>query len=202
MSQMVLKGVTCGWWCSLGPWLWPVTVVYRVPKVMFQLGELKVHVWVHGQHLEVWWKLVQTGVSSLPLGDESSELGLTDDSLDGNDAGGEYEGDPGEWHLGGDNAGDTGECLNVSLGHQTSWTGCPYSLLHCWCSSLCCGKTRFWPGWPDGLERNCLWAIFPPFSTGCVLKGGAIVTYGFQMSLIPSVDSAVGALDHVRSSTF
>ena len=31
-----------------------------------------------------------------------------DDSLDGNDAGGEYDGDLGEWRLGGDNAG--GEC--------------------------------------------------------------------------------------------
>ena len=35
-----------------------------------------------------------------------------------------------------------------------------------------------------------------------VLKGGAVMTYGLQMSSIPSVDSAVGALDHVRSSTF
>ena len=25
----------------LGPWLWPVAVVYRVPGVTFQLGELK-----------------------------------------------------------------------------------------------------------------------------------------------------------------
>ena len=33
------------------------------------------------------------------------ELGLTDDSMDGNDAGGEYDGDLGEWCLGGDNAG-------------------------------------------------------------------------------------------------
>ena len=41
----------------------------------------------------------------LPLGEESSELGLTDDSLNGNDAGGEYDGDLGEWHLGGDDAG-------------------------------------------------------------------------------------------------
>ena len=40
----------------------------------------------------------------LPLGEESSELGSMDDSLDGNDAGGEYDGDLGEWHLGGDDA--------------------------------------------------------------------------------------------------
>ena len=38
----------------------------------------------------------------LPSGEESSELGSTDDSLDGNNAGGEYDGDLGEWHLGGD----------------------------------------------------------------------------------------------------
>ena len=44
----------------------------------------------------------------LPSGEESPELGSTDDSLDGNDAGGEYDGDLGEWHLGGDDAG--GEC--------------------------------------------------------------------------------------------
>ena len=30
---------------------------------------------------------------SLPLGEESSELGSTDDSLDGNDARGEHDGD-------------------------------------------------------------------------------------------------------------
>ena len=44
MSQMVLKEVTCGWKFSLGPWLWPATVVCRVPMVMSQLRELKVHV--------------------------------------------------------------------------------------------------------------------------------------------------------------
>ena len=37
-------------------------------------------------------------------GDESSKLGSTDDSLDGNDAGGGYDGDLGEWCLGGDDA--------------------------------------------------------------------------------------------------
>ena len=30
-----------------------------------------------------------------------------------------------------------------------------------------------------------------------VLKGGAVVTYGLQMSSISSVDSAIGGLDHV-----
>ena len=42
----------------------------------------------------------------LPSGEESSELGSTDDSLDGNDAGGENDGDLGEWRLGGDVASD------------------------------------------------------------------------------------------------
>ena len=54
------------------------------------------------------WGLMKAGSDwclFLPLGDESSELGSTDDSLDGNDAGGEYDGDLGEWCLGGDNAG-------------------------------------------------------------------------------------------------
>ena len=44
----------------------------------------------------------------LPSGEESSELGSTDDSLDGSDAGGENDGDLGEWRLGGDVAGDGG----------------------------------------------------------------------------------------------
>ena len=55
------------------------------------------------------------------------------------------------------------EVFDVSLGHQTSWTGCPYSSLHCRYSSLHCQKTWIWPGWPDGLERNCLWAVSPLF---------------------------------------
>ena len=93
------------------------------------------------------------------------------------------------------------EVFDMSLGHQTSWTRCPYSSLHCRCSSLHCQKTWIWPGWPDGLERNCLWAIFPLFHW-MVLKGGAVVTYGLQMSSIPSVDSAIGALDCVGLSTF
>ena len=44
----------------------------------------------------------------LPSGEESSKLGSTDDSLDGSDAGGENDGDLGEWRLGGDIAGDVG----------------------------------------------------------------------------------------------
>ena len=50
----------------------------------------------------------------LPSGEESSELGSTDDSLDGSDAGGENDGDLGEWCLGGDVAGDAGGVWHVS----------------------------------------------------------------------------------------
>ena len=50
----------------------------------------------------------------LPSGEESSELGSTDDSLDGSDAGGENDGDLGEWCLGGDVAGDGGGVQRVS----------------------------------------------------------------------------------------
>ena len=44
----------------------------------------------------------------LPSCEEFSELGSTDDSLDENDAGGEHDGDLGEWHLRGDDGGDVG----------------------------------------------------------------------------------------------
>ena len=40
--------------------------------------------------------LMKGGSDFLPLGEESSELGSTDDSLDGNDAGGEHDSDLGE----------------------------------------------------------------------------------------------------------
>ena len=52
-----------------------------------------------------WMKAGSDWCLFLPSGEESSELGSTDDSLDGNDAGGEHDGDLGEWHLGGDNGG-------------------------------------------------------------------------------------------------
>ena len=92
--------------------------------------------------------------------------------------------------------------FDMSLGHQTSWTGCPYSSLHCQYSSLCCQKIH-----GSGLAglmvlKGIVFGLFFPFLHWMVLKGGAVMTYGLQMSLIPSVDSAVGALDHVRSSTF
>ena len=89
----------------IGPWPWPVTVVCRVPMVMFQLRGLKVHVRV------LWsmsWGQMKAGSDwclFLPLGEESSELGSMDDSLDGNDAGGEHDGDLDEYHLGGDEGG-------------------------------------------------------------------------------------------------
>ena len=50
--------------------------------------------------------------------------------------------------------------------------------------------------------KGIVFGLFCPFHHWMVLKGGAIMTYGLQMSSIPSVDSTVGALDHVRSSTF
>ena len=50
--------------------------------------------------------------------------------------------------------------------------------------------------------RGIVFGMFFPFLHWMVLKGGAVMTYGLQMSSIPSVDSAIGALDHVRSSTF
>ena len=46
-----------------------------------------------------------------------------------------------------------------------------------------------------------LW-LFLPFFHRVVLKGGGVVTYGLQVSSVPSVDSAVGGLDHVGVSTF
>ena len=55
-----------------------------------------------------WMKAASDWCLFLPLGEESSELGSTDDSLDGKDAGGEYEGDLGEWHLGSDDGGGVG----------------------------------------------------------------------------------------------
>ena len=49
--------------------------------------------------------------------------------------------------------------------------------------------------------KGIVFGLFLPFLHQMVLKG-AVMTYGLQMSSIPSVDSAIGALDHVRSSTF
>ena len=74
----------------------------------------------------------------LPLGEESSELGSTDDSLDGNDAGGEHEGDLGEWRLGGDNAGvmkckSTGSSVATFLGTD--------NLRHPYNSIVYCGSS-------------------------------------------------------------
>ena len=50
--------------------------------------------------------------------------------------------------------------------------------------------------------KGIVFGLFFPFRHWMVLKGGAVVTNGLQMSSIPSVDSAVGASDHVGSSTF
>ena len=50
--------------------------------------------------------------------------------------------------------------------------------------------------------KGNVFGLFLPFFHWMVLKGGAVVTYGLQMSSVPSVDSAIGGLDHVGSSTF
>ena len=50
--------------------------------------------------------------------------------------------------------------------------------------------------------NGIVFGLFLPFFHWMVLKGGVIMTYGLQMSSVPSVDSAVWALDHVGLSTF
>ena len=50
--------------------------------------------------------------------------------------------------------------------------------------------------------KGNVFGLFLPFFHWMVLKGGGVITYGLQMSSVPSVDSAIGALDHVGSSTF
>ena len=58
-----------------------------------------------------------------------------------------------------------------------------------------------------GLERSqmvlkgIVFGLFFPFLHLMVLKGGAVMTNWLYMSSIPSVDSAVGAANHVGSST-
>ena len=93
------------------------------------------------------------------------------------------------------------EVFDMSLGHQTSWTGCPYSSFHCHIAHFVVERHR------SGLAglmvlKGIVFGLFFPFFHSMVLKGGAVVTYGLQMSSIPSVDSAIGALDCVGSSTF
>ena len=66
--------------------------------VTCQLRGLKVHVrvlspWSMSQG---WMKAGSDWCLFLPSGEEFSELGSMDDSLDGNDAGGEHDGDLGE----------------------------------------------------------------------------------------------------------
>ena len=50
--------------------------------------------------------------------------------------------------------------------------------------------------------KGIVFGLFLPFFHWMVLKGGAVMTYGLQMSSVSSVDSAIGALDHAGSSTF
>ena len=89
--------------------------------------------------------------------------------------------------------------FDVSLGHQTSWTRCPYSLLHHVDVAHSVVERH-----GSGLMvlKGIVFGLFFLFLHWMVLKGGAVVTNGLQMSSIPSVDSAVGASDCVGSSTF
>ena len=50
--------------------------------------------------------------------------------------------------------------------------------------------------------KGIVFGLFFPILHWMVLKGGAIMTYELQVSSVPSVDSAVGGLDHVGASTF
>ena len=50
--------------------------------------------------------------------------------------------------------------------------------------------------------KGIVFGLFLPFFHQMILKGGAVMTYGLQVSSVPSVDSAVGGLDHVGLSTF
>ena len=50
--------------------------------------------------------------------------------------------------------------------------------------------------------KGIVFGLFFPFRHWMVLKGGAVMTNGLQMSSIPSVDPAIGASDCVGSSTF
>ena len=49
--------------------------------------------------------------------------------------------------------------------------------------------------------KGIVFGLFLPFFHWMVLKGGAVMTYGLQVSSVPSVDSAIGGLDHVGVST-
>ena len=50
--------------------------------------------------------------------------------------------------------------------------------------------------------KGIVFGLFLSFFHQMVLKGGAVMTYGLQVSSVPSVDSATGGLDHIGSSTF
>ena len=189
MSQMVLERSHL--WVVILSWALALACCCkscRVPMVMFQLRELKVHVWVPWSMSQGQMKAGSDWCLFLPSGEESSELGPTDDSLDGNDAGAEHEGDLGGGTLGvmmlGVSMMVTLGVFDVCLVRQTSWTRCPYSSLHCQYSSLHCQKDMdlawlVWWSWkklslrlylpffhPDGLEMSSRhdmgfkWALF------------------------------------------
>ena len=46
--------------------------------------------------------------------------------------------------------------------------------------------------------KGIVFGLFLPFFHWMVLKGRAIMTYGLQVSCVPSIDSAIGGLDSCR----
>ena len=123
------------------------------------------------------WGLMKAGSDwclLLPSGEESSELGSTDDSLDGNDAGGEYDGDLREWHLGGDIAGDTGGCLTCLWAIKHHGPG-----VHIVCFIINVAHSVV-ERHRSGLMvlKGIVFGLFFPFLHLMVLKGGAVMTNG------------------------
>ena len=136
--------------------------------------------------LSMLWGLMKAGSDwclFLPLGDESSELGSTDDSLDGNDAGVNmmviWVSSATWWLL------EVMEgVFEVGQVHQTTWIWCPCS----WCLE----RHTFHLG---GLMvlKGIGFGLFLLFFHWMVLKWSAIIANGLQMCSISPVDSAIGA---------
>ena len=84
--------------------------------------------------------------------------------------------------------------FDVCLVCQTSWTWYPYSSLH---SQM----TWIWPGWSDGLERNCLWAVSSLFSLDG-LERMSCHDIWVSSELCSFCRLCIGGLDHVGSFAF
>ena len=107
-SQGSWKEFNALWWKPVWLLLWLISPVCKVLGVRFPAIVLKV---MDVTPLSMSWGLMEAGSDLclfLPVGEESSEWGSTDDSLDDKDAGGEYEGDLGEYSCWGDGNGDKG----------------------------------------------------------------------------------------------